>query len=211
MPQCITVPAMYETAETKQEKRAGISAQYGEGHYTGLCTSTKYNYKYGGMRVDYGNVKKYGNIIEAGSSIAGFYETSSDTNYENEGLIVQLDGRLTGKIVTPTSPVRLGLKLAPGLILFGGISQRNGEHDVGGEYGFLSYASLLVGAGNPEFLTVAYHYFPYYYYLKPSFNFLTITVHRRNYSITAGGFIPIYRNGDEIPKYHFTLGAGIHY
>jgi len=208
---------MYETAEAKQEKRAGISAQYGRGTYKGLCESTKYNYKYGGLRVDYGNVKEYGKLIEAGyelgASVNGFDETSEDANYYNRGMILQMDGRLTGKIVTPTTPVRLGLKVAPGLLLYGGINQRNGEFDGGVEIGSLFYSSFLLGIGNPEFLTVVYHCYPFPYYpAGPYYSFLSLTYHHEEYSITAGGLLPIGHNNDiETPKYHFTLGLGIHY
>ncbi len=215
LPQCITVPAMYETAEAREEKRAGISGQYGEGSYKGLCESTKYNYKYGGIRADYGDVKKYGNIIEAGyeigSSVNMLYETSSsDTNYRNEAIMLQLDGRFTGKVVTPTNPVRLGLKAAPGLLVYGGVSRINGRNDIGGEIYGLSYFSLLLGIGNPEFLTIGYSYYPFLYTnFEPYYSILTATYHYKKYSITAGGLLPLGQ--DETPKYHFILGIGIHY
>jgi hypothetical protein len=169
VPQCITVPAMYETAEAKEEKRAGVSAQYGRGNYSvSFCeNTTRYDYKYGGLRVDYANVKKTGKLLEAGyelgASVNGFDETNVETNAHRRAIMLQIDGRLTGKIVTPTSPVRLGLKAAPGLLLHGGISHRAGKYESGGGISMLSYVSFLLGVGNPEFLTVAYHYYHYEY------------------------------------------------
>lgn len=216
LPQCITIPAMYETAEPKEEKRGGISAQYGEGSYRGLCESTKYNYKYAGLRVDYGNAKRHKDIIEAGfeigSSLNGFFETSnSDTNYQQEAIMLQLDGRLTGKIVTPTNPVRLGLKAAPGLLIYGGVSRINGRYYSGGEISGLSYLSFLLGIGNPEFLTIGFSYYPLFYTtLEPYYVVVTATYHHKKYSLTAGGLLPRSYD-DEIPEYHFVLGLGMHY
>lgn len=215
VPQCITVPVMYETAEVREEKRAGISGQYGEGSYKGLCESTKYNYKYGGVRIDYKFRKNYGNMMEIGhelgGSINGLYETSSsDTSYRHVAIMLQLDARFTGKVVTPTNPVRLGLKAAPGLLAYGGFSHINGRYDIGGEIYGLSYFSLLLGIGNPEFLTIGYNYYPFLYTtFEPYYSILTATYHYKKYSVTAGGLLPLGQ--DEVPKYHFILGIGIHY
>jgi len=207
---------MYETAEAKKEKRVGISGQYGEGTYTGLCESTKYTYKYGGIRADYSAVEEYMSFIEAGfeagASISGYIETKDEPDYDHKGAIVQLDIRPIGKIVTPTDPVRLGLKVAPGLLFYGGVSKRNAQYDIGGEIGSLSYVSALLGIGKPEFLTVGYHYCPYLYYLPDGFSFVSLAMHYKKYSFTLGTFIPLSTDESEvIPKRHFILGLGIHY
>ncbi len=217
LPQCITVPAMYETAEAKKEKRVGVSAQYCEGTYKGLCESTKYTYKYGGIRTDYCAVEKHTSYVEsgfeAGASINGYTETREEPGYEHKGVIIQLDVRPTGKIVTPTDPVRLGLKVAPGLLFYGGISRRDGQYDVGGEIGSLSYVSVLLGIGKPEFLTMGYHYYPYLYYLPAGFSFLSLALHYKKYSLSLGTWmIPVSKDESEVvPERHFILGLGIHY
>lgn len=215
IPQCITVPVIYETTETKDEKRIGISAQYGEGSYS-LCGSS-YNYKYGGIRADYGYSRKQGNIVESGfelgGSINGVYETSSgEQEYKRETIMFQFDGRLTGKIVTPTNPIRVGIKLAPGFLIYGGISRLNGKYEAGGEIAFLSYGALLLGIGSPEFLTIGYSYYPYgYYFIPPYYSFLTLSYHHKKYSITASSLFPLGEEESEIPKFHYSIGLGIHY
>ncbi len=216
LPQCITVPAMYETAEAKKEKRVGASAQYGEGTYTGLCESTKYTYKYGGIRADYCAVEKHMGFIEAGfeagASISGYVESNDEPDYEHKGAIIQLDARPTGKIVTPTEPVRLGLKVAPGLIFCGSIDRINGKYNTGGDIGAISYVSILLGIGKPEILTVGYSFYPYSFYLPAGLPFLSLALHYKKYSLSLGTWLPVSQDESEVtPKRHFLLGLGIHY
>ncbi|MCX7995969.1 MAG: hypothetical protein N3A65_09440 [candidate division WOR-3 bacterium] len=215
LPRCITVPAMYETAETKDEKRIGFSTQYGEGNYS-LCGSS-YNYKYGGVRADWGYSKKQSEIIETGlelgGSINGVYEIpDSNHTHKREIIILQTDVRLTGKVVTATDPLRMGIKLAPGFLLYGCASRSDGNYDVGGEFSFLSYGALLVGIGNPEFFTIGIEYYPFLYYITPKYySFLTLTYHHKKYSVTGGCLLPFGKEESLVPKFHYSIGLGIHY
>ena len=199
IPQCITVPAMYETAEAKQETRIGVSVQYGKGSYWGLCSSNRYYYKYAGARVDYSRGKKFSEVIEAGyevgGSIVGYNETSDDTLYLNQGAILQVDARPAVKIVTPTKKVRLGLKIAPGLLFYDGIAHQNTGPDISGGLFIFSYASLLFGIGTPEFLTMS---------LNVPYPYIGLTHHYKNTSFSACVLIPHFTNTEiETPSFFF--------
>ncbi|MGQ9534663.1 MAG: hypothetical protein ACUVTF_05435, partial [bacterium] len=215
LPQCITVPAMYENAEAKQEKRRGVSVQYGEGSYKGLCASTRYYYKYAGARVDYARSKRFSEAIEAGyeigGSIIGYNETSDDTLHINQGALLQVDARPAVKIVTPTKKVRLGLKIAPGLLFYGGIAHKNTGTDIGGELFSFSYASLLFGIGTPEFLTMSLNV-PFYFCAPFPYPYIGLTHHYKNTSFSACVLIPHFTNTEtETPSYFLSIGFGWHY
>jgi len=214
IPQCITVPAMYETTEAKKERRAGISAQYGKGSYTGLCSSTRYYYNHASLMDDLGTYRNYGKMIEvgaeAGASANGFYETSSDTTYRNEGVILQLDGRITGKIVTPTKLLRLGLKVAPGGLIYSGIAYRNGELSEGLELGLSGHWGIIVGIGEPEFMSIGCHFHHIIYPLM--YPFLSLAYHHKKYSFTSGILLPWKKDPeDTCPSSHLLIGLGLHY
>ena len=211
IPQCLTVPAMYETAEAKQEMRTGVSVQYGEGSYdtglyTGLCSSTRYYYQYGGARVDYARTRKFSEAIEAGyeigGSIIGYNETSDDTLYWNREALLQVDARPAVKIVTPTKKVRLGLKIAPGLLFYGGVAHQNTGTELVRELLGFPYASLLCGIGRPEFLTISLN-FPYLY--------IGLTYHYKNTSFSTSFLFPPFRGETEAPSKFFSIGLGWHY
>ncbi|MGQ9816766.1 MAG: hypothetical protein ACUVQ3_02280 [bacterium] len=210
--QCITMPAMYETAETKQEKRRGVSVQYGDGCYT-VFTTTRYYYA--GARVDYARSKRFGKAIEAGyeigGSIIGYKETSSD----ERGVLVQFDGRPSVKLVTPTEIMRLGLKFAPGLFVFGCIAHQNTGTAIGGAPFVFSYASLLFGIGSPEFLTMSLN-FPFViiegHHLYPKILNIGLTSHYKNTSVNTTFLFPHFTSEETEDRFRsFSIGIGWHY
>ncbi|MEO0253867.1 MAG: hypothetical protein ABIN20_00385 [candidate division WOR-3 bacterium] len=198
---CMTMPFMYETLEPKTEKRMGVSLHYGIE-----------NFKFGGIRGDYEKSKSFLRKIELGYGFG-----TSINNIVNEqsskDIRLQIDGGIYGKVVSPTDPVRFGLKIHFRPSLFLGLPQRDGIiKDIWAPIGI----SLLSGFGNPEFLTVGSHI-----YIQPLGTnifplippFISLTYHHKKYAIALIATIPVGIEYEGEPLYfpYFGMGLGLHY
>jgi len=159
IPFCTSIPTSYDTAQIPEDGknlRVGIGGQIGEVRYP--VSSIHYRGFRGDLQVGYGVGRFFENGANVGIAAGNYeYEYYEYNKYKWENTIIQADIYPYIKVGIPTDPVRLSLKYSLGggimVVKYGTII---GTIIIRKPYFYFAgtYADILLGIGNPEFLTM---------------------------------------------------------